>query len=517
MTSDPLLPEVERFRSFLISQFGLDWDGSRLGGLLLSRLDEKDLDEETYLRFLEQGNPAASAWREEVRILTEALSVPESFFFRDPAQFEVIRLRFLPSWLESHPEGGTLRILSAGCAGGEEPYSLAILFADSLPRGRRAEILGVDMSPRSIEKARRGVFTEWSLRTLPESARRRWFREEKRHFLLSDEIRGKVDFEERNLAVEDDHFWQSGRFDLVLCRNTLMYFHASSARRLVSRIERSLASEGLLFLGHAESMRGLSQGFHVRHTDEAFYYQRRGSAPAEAFDRAGTEAAQTPSAPTPEPGLPQGWAESISQSAGRIRKLTQASLRPESPQGAESVGGSVDTASSRLERAMELVDEERFGEALGHLDHLPGGGKTEDDSPERLLLRASLLTHQGRFEAAEQTCRKLLECDDLSAGAHYLLALCRSAAGDREAAVGEAQVSAYLDPTFSMPRLHLGLLARQSGDLPKARREFDQALTLLQQEEPSRLLLFGGGFRREGLLTLCRSELAALSQRESDA
>jgi chemotaxis protein methyltransferase CheR len=517
MTSDLLLPEVEKFRSFLVSQFGLDWDGSRLGELLRSRLDERNLDEESYLRLLERRDPSASAWREEVRTLTEALSVPESFFFRDPAQFEVVRLRFLPAWVKAHPEGGMLRVLSAGCAGGEEPYSLAILLADSLPRGVRAEILGVDMSHRSIEKARRGLFTEWSLRTLPESSRRRWFRENERRFLLSDEIRARVDFEERNLAAPDDHFWRPGRFDLVFCRNMLMYFDANAARRLVSRIERSLTSEGLLFLGHAESMRGLSQGYHLRHTDEAFYYQRRGSTPEGVSGRAGIAAAPAPSAPAPGPDPSQGWAESISQSAARIRRLTEASDRSESPRGAESASGSNGRASSRLEQAMELVDEEKFGEALDLLDHPLGSGKAADDSPERLLLRASLLTQQGRFDAAEQACRELLEGDDLSAGAHYLLALCRSAAGDRAAAVGEAQVSAYLDPTFSMPRLLLGLLARQSGDHPKARREFDQALTLLQQEEPSRLLLFGGGFRREALLTLCRSELAALSRRESEA
>jgi chemotaxis protein methyltransferase CheR len=102
---------------------------------------------------------------------------------------------------------------------------------------------------------------------------------------------------------------------------------------------------------------------------------------------------------------------------------------------------------------------------------------------------------------------RLLELDELSAGAHYLLALCREGAGDRAAASHHDQVAAYLDPGFAMPRLHLGLLARRGGDREAARNELGQALVLLQREDASRVLLFGGGFSRDALIALCRAEL----------
>jgi chemotaxis protein methyltransferase CheR len=126
-----------------------------------------------------------------------------------------------------------------------------------------------------------------------------------------------------------------------------------------------------------------------------------------------------------------------------------------------------------------------------------------------LLLRAVLLTHGGRLALAEETCRRLLALDELNAGAHYLLALCREGAGDRRAAAEHDQVAAYLDPAFAMPRLHLALLARRHGDRETARRELAQAALLLEREDASRLLLFGGGFGREALVALCRAELAA--------
>jgi chemotaxis protein methyltransferase CheR len=127
--------------------------------------------------------------------------------------------------------------------------------------------------------------------------------------------------------------------------------------------------------------------------------------------------------------------------------------------------------------------------------------------PDVLLLSATLLVHNGQPGIAEETCRRLLAIDDLNAGAHYLYALCREASGDRTGAVEHDRLAIYLDPGFAMPRLHLGLLAKRAGDRDAARRELFQALALLRREDPSRILLFGGGFGRDALLALCGSAL----------
>ena len=110
-------------------------------------------------------------------------------------------------------------------------------------------------------------------------------------------------------------------------------------------------------------------------------------------------------------------------------------------------------------------------------------------------------------------CSELLEIDELNSGAHYLLALCREGVGDRTGAVEQDQISVYLDPSFAMPRLHRGLIARRAGDAVAALREFEEALLLLQREDTSRLLMFGGGFGRDALITLCRVEIAGCGGR----
>src|SRR5207253_8620732 len=139
-------------------------------------------------------------------------------------------------------------------------------------------------------------------------------------------------------------------------------------------------------------------------------------------------------------------------------------------------------------QAFELLHNERFSDALDFIQGLPSDSATD---PDVLLLEAMLLTHSGKLPLAEKTCLRLLAIDELNAGAHYVLALCRESSGDRDGAVEHNRVAVYLDPAFAMPRLHLGLLARRVGDREAARRELGQAQILLRREDASRLLLFG--------------------------
>src|SRR5262249_27277599 len=110
---------------------------------------------------------------------------------------------------------------------------------------------------------------------------------------------------------------------------------------------------------------------------------------------------------------------------------------------------------------------------------------------------------------AENICEQILHFDELSAGVHYLMALCREHAGDSSGAANHDRAAAYLDSTFAMPRLHLGLMAKRSADLETARRELSRALPLLDREDASRVLLFGGGFARQALVEFCERELRA--------
>jgi chemotaxis protein methyltransferase CheR len=509
--------EIDRFRVAIHRRLGLRFDDGKLGFLaevLGHRVEATGREPAVYLCGLEAPHGA----EQELRALAQELTVTETYFFRNAEQFRALVEVVLPDRARADPVGRRVRILSAGCASGEEVYSLAIL-ACELPElaGYGISIRGIDLNPAMLERAVRARYSPWALRETSAEIQSRYFRADGRDQLLDESVRTSVTFEERNLIDDDPAFWRPGSFDVIFCRNVLMYFAPEAAQTVVARLSRSLVPGGFMFLGYAETMRGLSQDFHLLHTHETFYYQRRDTEGAGRADFLATDNVPahglhgfpgndgSPSVAGPPRDPDQSWIEIIRQSSERIESLTSPSSPAADRQTPDAVAA---PASGRpvldLTLAVDLMRQERFGEARALLTRLPPESAQD---PDVLLLRAVLLTHGGDLAAAETLCREVLVHEEMSAGAHYLTALCREDAGDRAGAADHDRVAAYLDPSFAMPRLHLGLLARRMGDYGSARRELGEALVLLLREDASRLLLFGGGFGRQGLLALCQAEL----------
>ncbi len=512
MSGDPRAAEIERFRQFVGERLGLHFDDTKLQHLRdalsdrMRALGHRDFD--TY-----EGRLRGSG-SEEIRALADALTVGETYFFRYWDHFRAFVEVVLPERVTARGPQRRLRILSAGCASGEEAYSLAILIRERLPvlESWKVDIVGIDVNPRAVAKAVKGRYSTWSLRDTSAEVRDRYFRSDGRELELDRAVCSMASFEERNLVEDDDAFWREGAFDAVFCRNVCMYFRPEVMRAVVSRIARALLPGGFLFLGHAETLRGMAEDFDLRHTHETFYYQRRGTiqagAPRPAIARLEAKAAHVPLAAALL--LPDtSWVAAIQRASDRVAELhgAKGSATCESSPPAPTV----DTRSPPdLSTAIELLRQDRFGDAIDLLQALPEASKT---APGVQLLRAVLLTNSGGHDEAERVCHQILGADELSAGAHYVLALCREHAGDREAAIDHNKVASQLDSAFAMPRLRLGILARRSGDVESARAELRRALALLAHEDVSRILLFGGGFSRETLTELCRSELRATGAR----
>ena len=127
-------------------------------------------------------------------------------------------------------------------------------------------IRAVDINPGALERAANARFSAWALRETPPEVQKRWFRPAGRDLVLADEIRSAVTFEQRNLTSDDVELWRPDFYDVIFCRNVIMYFSPEKMRAVIARIAASLAPGGYLFLGHAETLRGLSQDFHLLHT-----------------------------------------------------------------------------------------------------------------------------------------------------------------------------------------------------------------------------------------------------------
>lgn len=501
--------ELRRFRADVARRFGLDFEDGKLDYLadvLRQRMAATSSPRfESYVEHL-ASSPKRS---DELRALAEALTVNETFFFRNADNFRAVAEHVIPERIQARTHERRLRILSAGCASGEEPYSLAVTVRETLPDfdAWDVDIVGIDINAAMLAKATRARYSEWSLRATPEAARRRWFRAEGRDFVLEPAVQRMVTFEERNLVEDDAVFWRPARFDLVFCRNVIMYFTPEIMRTVVRRLGQALVPGGFLFVGHAETLRGLSQEFHLCHTHDTFYYQRREGSEASAAPRTSPRDPIADALPTAIETT-TSWIGAIQRASERIATLANDRARGNRETPAIGAPSSPVTRAWDLGLVLEAMRQERFSDALELLSALPPDA---DREPEALLLRAVLLTNSGRLDAAEAVCARLLAIDELNAGAHYVMSLCREHAGDPAHAIEHDQAAVYLDPGFAMPHLHLGLLARRSGDAATARYELGQALVLLAREDTSRLLMFGGGFSRETLLALCRTELRAVA------
>ncbi|HEY8551617.1 MAG TPA: CheR family methyltransferase [Vicinamibacterales bacterium] len=486
---------MARFRAVLASRLGLQFDGAQedlLRGVLTRRTRATRQDVNAYLGELERGMSS-----EELRALPPALTVPETYFFRHRDQFRALSETVLPARLAARRGTKQLRIVSLGCASGEEAYSLAIAArAVVTDPAWEVSITGVDVNADLIAKARRGRFSRWSLRETTPAERARWFRADGAHYAIDDGIRDGVRFEVRNLMDADAVFWGEEIYDVVFCRNVLMYFTPGHARVLVDRIARALCRGGYLFLGHAETLRGISAAFDLCHTHDTFYYRR----PLAPWDANDTPALTNPPAGGDVPDSSETWVDAIRTSCNRVLDITQ---RPAGAPADRSGGAGLPAAD--VARLYNLAGRERYDEALAMIDGLPEAVRERLDL---LLIRAAILAHQGRHDEAERLCTELLERDGANAGARFVLATCRSAAGDVTAADREYAMAAHLEPGFALPRLHRGLLASRARDFRTARRELEAALLLVEHEDLRRIQLFGGGFSREALAGVCRAAIA---------
>lgn len=190
--------------------------------------------------------------------VVEALTTNESSFFRDGKPFEHLR-RLLPRLAAARPPGQALRIWSAACSSGQEAYSIAMTAAELGPAlaGRRVEILGTDISREMLERAREGLFSQFEVqRGLPVQMLVRHFRQEGTRWRVSPELRGMTRWQVFNLLDDPRGL---GRFDVIFCRNVLIYFDAPTKSRVLAALAGLVAADGVVYLGGAETVLGLTE------------------------------------------------------------------------------------------------------------------------------------------------------------------------------------------------------------------------------------------------------------------
>lgn len=188
----------------------------------------------------------------ELKELIEEVVIPETWFFRDREPFKAMIQFLVTQWAPNHLNNNLFRVLSSPCSTGEEPYSLTMALLDSGWPSDKFTVHGVDISHRSIARAKEGIYTENSFRVNDRGYQSKHFKKNKNSYILNDNIRNKVHFHTGN--VLNRPFMEGlGLFDVIFFRNVLIYFDALSRHQAIATLYKILADDGILFVGHAEA------------------------------------------------------------------------------------------------------------------------------------------------------------------------------------------------------------------------------------------------------------------------
>ncbi len=224
------------------------------------------------LRDLDALAERVAADRVVARDVVEAMTTNESFFFRDDKPFSHFRTQALPRLLAARPPGARLRIWSAASSSGQEAYSLAMILAECRAQigGRSFEIVGTDISREQLGRAQEGMYTQFEVqRGLPMQLLVRYFRKEGANWRVAEGLRSTVTFKEWNLLSD---LRGLGQFDIVFCRNVLIYFDQPTKARVLEAIARQMPADGLLYLGGAETVLGITDRFVAAPGERGVYW-----------------------------------------------------------------------------------------------------------------------------------------------------------------------------------------------------------------------------------------------------
>jgi chemotaxis protein methyltransferase CheR len=454
--------------------------------------------------------------RAELDRLAVRLTVGETSFFRSPPHFEAMRQYALPT-LCGNREDARLRVLSAGCSTGEEAWSIAITLRDAMGRGARIEVLGIDLDGEAIDLARRGIYGDRAMRRVPDWLRDQYFEEVGGEWKVSEPMRGMVSFERGNLKEWPPENVEP--FDVIFCRNTLIYFERREIVLALRRFARLLRTGGFLLLGQTEAIFGqLGEFDHVEGAGGFLFRRRDGGrrTPLPATAKISTPLPPptrppTPQTLTPTPTLTTPEKPSASATASASAKEAAEAPRPPSVRELAAIVSEPrrpptipPTAPPRSEadliaRAVDLVRREDLEGALELFDRAA-------DSALAQLGRAYVLASRDADADARKACDRALALDPFLPEGYFLSGILFEKAGDLAGAERQYLRTLLLDRDFALAWFYLGNLYLREGNLRAARREFNRALKITEQKRAA-----PGALRRlfsdEAVQDFCRRRL----------
>ena len=364
------------------------------------------------------------ASQEEQGNLIEAVVVPETWFFRNKNSFAFLSNYVTGEWLPKH-RGDRLRVLSVPCSTGEEPYSIAIALMDAGIGGDRFHIDGVDISEAALGRAKSGVYTKGSFRGDDLSFRKRYFEPKGDAYQLNAGVRKKARFIKGNV-LDDSLFMDQGPYDIIFCRNLLIYLSSEAKRRVFETLNQLLARRGILFLGHAERQAAIDWGF---------------------------------------AGIPEFGVFACRKERRKRQNRTEPAVHVQ-PQPCQEL---FEKAGKRLRSPSGSHLPVAIGEAFQPkvLGEQPDGRGSLEDQKD-LFNEARRLADEGSLLSALEICETFLREHPVHVQAHFLMGLILEALDNEERAEEFFNKAIYLDPNHYESLNHLSFVVEHRGDRKRA-------------------------------------------------
>lgn len=468
-------PLLSRFLALIAARTGLhirDKDHNEFCRELTQRMKAlKVAHPEAYLQKLEaEEGITGGEWTRLLPRLTNG----ESYFWRDKGQFSLLQSRLLPELIAARATTRSLRLWSAGCSTGEEPYSLAMLVDGLMPdrEGWNISILGTDINEESLTKARRGHYGAWAFRGVDPAIKNRYFEPTAQGYQINDKMRAMVRFAPCNLRSNDYPSLALGihDFDLILCRNVLIYFGPQAIVHTLKRFAMCLREGGYLLTGHAELANHDPSPLRARSFAESVAYQ---CCKPEAAPSAGSNLiavthfapvktqVTAPLAPTPQ--------RTLLSPVAPLSVTSRPAASPPPP-----------VVSSPVRSGPEA---------------------------QKLCENARQNANLGRYDEASRLCREAIAQDATCAEAYFIWAQVEGESGQRDTAKDLFKKVVYLAPSHFDAHLELAAIYDQESDAPRARREREAALRLLSALSPDAALASHPGARAAELVAYLQSQL----------
>ncbi len=460
--------DVIRVSQFVSENIGLEYTPERMKdlekGIITACFREGLSDTESCLKWVR----SADNINEKIHALALSLTIGETYFFRDKNLFRFLRDEFFPRLItRAREHGNSIRIWSAGCSSGEEPYSLSILLYELIPdiKDWNIQILATDINNDALDKAKKGEYSSWSFRDNLFIIKDNFFQiKGNGKYKINDNIKNIVKFQEINLITDSYPDTRNGTIllDLILCRNVLMYFSKDKAAKVIEGFHNALKDEGYLIVSPQEISYLQNQRFTTIIRDDVFLHKK-----VENSNKDNESVLTHQIKFTYSQDYSHFLPEPVQRSFDSITVNED----------------SFDTDDEASKKIWAEVSRQLSVES----------SKFQDKPRIGALSEAKKLADNNRFEEALVLCNKALESDRLNPKLHYLKATIHQENGNVPEAVKSLRQALYADKNYIPAHLNLGTLMKKEGKEKESRRHFQNALISMEGHEDSEILEDLGG------------------------